>query len=303
MLPEFDQIIVLENGSIKACGTYSQLVECGVDLSSILPQDSDQAGNIDIAPQLQQSASSEAESKNEVDDNQNEVSVLQRVASVVSDHSELEVDGSKPLSDGPKTGEVLMTAEEKADGDVTLDIYTYYIRAGGICFAMGTLLSLMMVQVFSLGSNFYLTYWGDQSSDRESDGNPMSNKTNLQYMTVFAVLSLGAVICYILRGLFLCKSQLQSSLFMHDKLLTRVVNAPISFFDVTPTGRIVNRFSSDMTAVDEYLSSNIGQVTISVFGCLGAAVAIAIATHGTFVVLLVTTLFTLITLHVRNNYE
>jgi len=37
--------------------------------------------------------------------------------------------------------------------------------------------------------------------------------------------------------------------------------ATTSFFDVTPLGRILNRFSSDMQTVDEQLSSTVSQVT------------------------------------------
>jgi ABC-type multidrug transport system fused ATPase/permease subunit len=74
---------------------------------------------------------------------------------------------------------------------------------------------------------------------------------------------------------------------LHLQLLHAVLGAPIAFFDVTPLGRILNRFSSDMVVVDEDLSQTISQLVNSVFQCIGAVGAIAGATKGTFLILCV----------------
>ena len=42
---------------------------------------------------------------------------------------------------------------------------------------------------------------------------------------------------------------------MHDALLTRLLKAPISFFDTTPSGRLLARFSRDLQTVDVALPS------------------------------------------------
>jgi ABC-type bacteriocin/lantibiotic exporter with double-glycine peptidase domain len=39
---------------------------------------------------------------------------------------------------------------------------------------------------------------------------------------------------------------------MHAGLLRRILGAPMSFFDQTPIGRIVSRFSKDMHQVSEF---------------------------------------------------
>ena len=45
----------------------------------------------------------------------------------------------------------------------------------------------------------------------------------------------------------------QGASSLHEGMLTRVFQAPMSFFDTTPVGRILNRFSKDMASVDEVL--------------------------------------------------
>ena len=37
---------------------------------------------------------------------------------------------------------------------------------------------------------------------------------------------------------------------LHNLMLSRVVHAPLSFFDSNPLGRIINRFSTDVAVAD-----------------------------------------------------
>merc|ERR1711865_607063 len=46
---------------------------------------------------------------------------------------------------------------------------------------------------------------------------------------------------------------LRASRTLHDQLVRRVMRAPLSFFDPTPLGRIVSRFSKDMYSIDSEL--------------------------------------------------
>jgi len=43
---------------------------------------------------------------------------------------------------------------------------------------------------------------------------------------------------------------LRASGTMHKNMLNRILRAPMSFFDTTPTGRVVNRFAKDVDVTD-----------------------------------------------------
>lgn len=43
---------------------------------------------------------------------------------------------------------------------------------------------------------------------------------------------------------------IKSSVTFHRRLFDRIMRSPMRFFDTTPLGRIVNRFSKDIDTVD-----------------------------------------------------
>ena len=73
---------------------------------------------------------------------------------------------------------------------------------------------------------------------------------------------------------------------MHSAMLNRVLGAPISFFDTTPLGRIINRFTGDMGTADMGLSAFLGIIYGLICDLILSFVAIAISTKGILLVVL-----------------
>lgn len=46
---------------------------------------------------------------------------------------------------------------------------------------------------------------------------------------------------------------MHASKVLHDKMFANILRAPMRFFDTNASGRILNRFSKDMGAIDELL--------------------------------------------------
>ncbi|CAF5160834.1 unnamed protein product, partial [Rotaria magnacalcarata] len=65
------------------------------------------------------------------------------------------------------------------------------------------------------------------------------------------------VILTLLRTITLKVVCLNASRVLHNKMFQRIIHCPISFFDLNPIGRILNRFTKDMAIVDEELPTTI----------------------------------------------
>ncbi|XP_067853075.1 ATP-binding cassette sub-family C member 5 [Heptranchias perlo] len=181
-----------------------------------------------------------------------------------------------------KKEDELMHAEEKASGSVAWSTYGIYIKAAG-----GTLIFLVNILLFVLTagsiafSNWWLSYWIKQGSGNTSVtagnvtyiSNSMRDHPNLNFYTWVYAASMVAVLLFkALRGYTFVKSTLRASSKLHDALFKKILRCPMTFFDTTPLGRILNRFAKDMDEVDVRLTTQtemLIQNIILVLFCLG----------------------------------
>lgn len=52
----------------------------------------------------------------------------------------------------------------------------------------------------------------------------------------------------------------QASRKLHERMAYAIFRSPMSFFETTPTGRILNRFTSDIYKIDEVLARTFNMV-------------------------------------------
>ena len=186
-----------------------------------------------------------------------------------------------------KPAATLTTIEEKAEGDVMWATYSYYIKAGGLGKFFAIMFFICLYQALVVVASYWLAYWGTVDSRATRNGQPLSSEENIYFLNYYALYTMMGVIALTVRAVTLAQHRLGTSVKLHEQLVDSVFGAPVAFFDVTPTGRILNRFSSDMVIVDEELSQSISQLTNSLFSVFGAIAAIAAATQGIFLILCV----------------
>jgi len=73
------------------------------------------------------------------------------------------------------------------------------------------------------------------------------------YLGIYALLNLSTLLMLLARSILAALSTLSAAIGLHTRLLQVVLRAPTMFFDTTPVGRILNRFSKDQDALDEDL--------------------------------------------------
>lgn len=77
---------------------------------------------------------------------------------------------------------------------------------------------------------------------------------------MYAGLCVALVAFYLIRALLFATQAVKSSRHLHRVLTRGVMRAPVSFFDTTPIGRVLNRFTKDMDSIDLLLPRNVPQV-------------------------------------------
>lgn len=89
------------------------------------------------------------------------------------------------------------------------------------------------------------------------------------YLIVYATIAGLNSFCTLLRAVLFAAGTLQAAAALHHRLLHRVLMAPVTFFDCTPTGRVLNRFSSDVACVDDSLPFILNILLANAAGLLG----------------------------------
>uniref|UniRef100_A0A8C0CQR2 ATP-binding cassette sub-family C member 5 n=1 Tax=Balaenoptera musculus TaxID=9771 RepID=A0A8C0CQR2_BALMU len=259
-LADCDEVIFMKEGCITERGTHEELMNLNGDYATIF-------NNL----LLGETPPVEINSKKETSGSQKKTQdKCPKTGSV-----------KKEKAVKPEEGQ-LVQMEEKGHGSVPWSVYGVYIQAAGGPLAFLVILSLFMLNVGSTAfSNWWLGYWIKQGSgnttvtqaNRTSVSSSMKDNPLMQYYASIYALSMAVMlILKAIRGVVFVKGTLRASSRLHDELFRRILRSPMKFFDTTPTGRILNRFSKDMDEVDVRLpfqAEMFIQNVILVFFCVG----------------------------------
>ncbi|KAG0042021.1 hypothetical protein BGZ89_007104, partial [Linnemannia elongata] len=136
--------------------------------------------------------------------------------------------------------------EITTEGRVGWEIYKYYMTSIGL----GSVFIFVCVIIINLsvliGTQLWLERWGD--SNTMDSG--ITHSTLYWIMSYFGWVVAGALTLGGAIGLSMVFMALRGSRHLHAAMLRPLIRAPMSFFDVTSSGKIVNRFSHDINSVD-----------------------------------------------------
>ncbi|KAL2162634.1 hypothetical protein VTH06DRAFT_6470 [Thermothelomyces fergusii] len=186
-------------------------------------------------------------------------------------------DPSKTTKKKKKQKAGLMQAEERAISSVPWSVYASYIKASGSYLNAPLVLGLLILsQGANIVTSLWLSWW-------------TSNKFGYNmgtYIGVYAGLGAGQAVIMFLFMVSLSVFSTRASQGMLRQAVTRVLRAPMSFFDTTPLGRITNRFSRDVDVMDNTLADAMRMYFFSV-GTIISVFILIIAYFYYFVIALV----------------
>ena len=168
----------------------------------------------------------------------------------------------------------LMTKEERQTGSVKLNVYLKYIQAGGgyLFFSF-----IFFTYMLSTGTNVMTTVWVAMWTADAPSGYA-NGKSETFYIVGYALLSLLLGFMTFIRSYAIAAFGVRSSFVLHGDVLRSVLKAPMSFFDTTPTGRILSRFSKDMFTVDNEIADFVDLFVFIVLQLIVVMISIVVIT-------------------------
>ncbi|KAJ3069264.1 hypothetical protein HDU98_007667 [Podochytrium sp. JEL0797] len=242
-LPAVDRIWVVKDGRVVETGTYDALVGIGgrfAKLAKVMEADGDKMRAAELSGKEARDARVEEE-----DEEATSVETVAVPQNEVASPGAVAV--AKTAGGGQAASGQLTSEEEQMEGSVGWDAYRQYATAFSV---PGLILCLVLSSVsngLAVSASWWLGIWSAQSPADQIGGITYYFGVYSIIVTIVAVCS--SVYTYIFRAVY----ALRAATILHDNILAAIMQAPMSFFDATPTGRILNRFSKDMDTLCDSL--------------------------------------------------
>ncbi|KAJ2556247.1 Transporter of the ATP-binding cassette (ABC) [Coemansia sp. RSA 1933] len=298
-------VIVMQDGRIAASGTPTEVLQSG-KLSEETLREGDEEQQKAAAQSEAQAASDgkvvvAGASKNTIESRfdggrkttSGKAGAAANTASVVN-----------ATSGDSETKGKLTTDEGWSRGHVQWTVYAEYFKAsGGLVFWTVLVAMFLVKQGLMVAQDWWLREWAASYSNGENNEAPsMADSIVLSSMPLHAnvggggsgnggkgvdlayfigVYSLIAIVSVVLifgQSLAQFWGSLQASKKLHERLLHTILRAPVRFFDTTPVGRLINRFSKDMETIDQALSSSLAIFLTELISSIAILMVIAVIT-------------------------
>lgn len=237
ILPNCDKIVFLNHGTVQCSGKYSELVASDKSFLSLVRDHED----------------AQQKEKNTIEDGEGNT-----VTSTDSKIVPIEVkdvpEAGKETVSGNEAGRKLIQSEERNVGKVGVGTYWEYIRA------LGNPIVFLLLLVFFIASaamqlvvQWWLAYWSSEEAKDIQNGDEKTSDRLGFFLGIYFAIAIGYAIAIFIRTVWYLWQAIYASKTLHNDMLRSILRAPLTFFDTTPIGRVISRFSRDISALDEQL--------------------------------------------------
>ncbi|XP_050236219.1 ABC transporter C family member 4 [Mercurialis annua] len=231
-LHNIDLIMVMRDGRIVQSGKYDDLLDSGLDFGALVAAH-------DTSMELVESGGAAVPEENSP----------RPPKSPKSPSNAVEANGENKHLDQPRSTKgtsKLIEEEERETGKVGLHVYKQYLTVAfgwwGVVVAF--LLSVLW-QVSLMASDYWLAY--ETSEDGASNFDPSL------FISIYGAIAVASLVLLTVRSFFNTIMGLKTAQIFFVGILRSILHAPMSFFDTTPSGRILSRASSDQANVDLFI--------------------------------------------------
>ncbi|KAG8369948.1 hypothetical protein BUALT_Bualt14G0066300 [Buddleja alternifolia] len=238
-----DLILVLRDGKVVQSGKYEELRQSDLDFSALV------------------AAHETSMELVETNTTFSSVNAKQAPKSNISNQSELNGENiSAGQSKSGKDSSKLIADEERETGRVSLNVYKQYCtEAYGWWGIAAVIVTSVLWQLSQMACDYWLAY--ETSEDRKFIAS--------MFIGVYSGLAVVSCVFVAVRSVFVAFLGLKTAQSFFNQILNSILHAPMSFFDTTPSGRVLSRASSDQVNVDIMIPLFLSITIVMYFSLLG----------------------------------
>ncbi|CAH9109006.1 unnamed protein product [Cuscuta europaea] len=213
-----DLILLMRDGEIVQSGKYGELLESGLDFGALVAAHENSMGLVEMSMNV----------------SHNSPQIPQNY------EDQMEPNGSFHESES-KGNMKLIEDEQRETGHVSFDVYRQYCtEAYGWWGAGGVVIASFLWQLSLSSSDYWLAY--ETSSSHAF--------TPSLFINVYAIIAAISFALVAVRSFATAILGLNTAQRFFTQIVSSISHAPMSFFDTTPSGRILSRMSTDQANVD-----------------------------------------------------
>ncbi|CAH1985088.1 unnamed protein product [Acanthoscelides obtectus] len=308
-LMKADVVIVVNRGEIEAVGTYNELSSQNLDFSKLLKLQEEDNENVDDDDDIgirRNSVRSSTRSTSSIDSTSDICDVKQ--------FDDNETDTVKHQVKSPLKEYIMASS----DNFLIFSLFVVLILSQGMCSGNDYWVAYWTTQeeIRHSGAsnplhlqtsnnetihipNIYPNKLPNYSYNLSTDISNMSQKPNSSNfyddfiyrskiyhifktdiaISIYGILMAIVIVFMVARSIMFFRMCMLSSINLHRTMFTSLLAAPMRFFNTNPSGRILNRFSKDVGAVDELLPMNLIQTIQIGMVVVGILVNVCVANN------------------------
>ncbi len=260
-LDQFDMILFVENGNVSQRGTYAELLELSGTFAEMVAATSHGGDSLDDAADGQEKEEEKASPAAVAGEDHTTAPAGQKAQEVVAVLDEGGPGGGAEeaaAAAAAATGDDATTAttavsrlveeDTRQVGTLSGKAMRYYLKsAGGAMWLVPAMMLGLLAYSLFAATDLWLAAW-------VGDGKNTTAGSTTYRASVYVGLSAGQSLMVLALSLFNNRATNRASRSLHHNTLVRLLHAPQSWYQKTPSGRIMSRFSADLSLMDKMFS-------------------------------------------------